>query len=124
VSDFPVDGGATIKYGGVQIAVFNFTSRGEWYAGQNMCPHKKAFVLGRGIIGDHQGEPKVACPLHKKTFSLEDGRSLQNEEYHIQTFPVRIEGERVLLQLPAAEHLEKTIGTEIGCQLATACSHG
>lgn len=124
VSDFPIDGGATIKYGGVQIAVFNFTSRGEWYASQNMCPHKKAFVLGRGIIGDHQGEPKVACPLHKKTFSLEDGRSLQNEEYHIQTFPVRIEGERVLLQLPAAEHLEKSIGTEVGCKLATACSHG
>lgn len=124
VSDFPVDGGATIKYGGVQIAVFNFTSRGEWYASQNMCPHKKAFVLGRGIIGDHQGEPKVACPLHKKTFSLEDGRSLQNEEYHIQTFPVRIEGERVLLQLPAAEYLERTIGTEVGCKLATTCSHG
>ena len=124
VSDFPTDGGATIKYGGVQIAVFNFTSRGEWYASQNMCPHKKAFVLGRGIIGDHLGEPKVACPLHKKTFSLEDGRSLQNEEYHIQTFPVRVDGERVLLQLPAAEYLEKTIGTEVGCKLATACSHG
>ena len=121
VSDFPVDGGATIKYGGVQIAVFNFTSRGEWYASQNMCPHKKAFVLGRGIIGDHQGEAKVACPLHKKTFSLEDGRSLQNEEYHIQTFPIRVEGERVLLKLPAAEFLEKTIGTEVGCKLATAC---
>ncbi len=121
VSDFPIDGGATIKYGGVQIAVFNFTSRGEWYASQNMCPHKKAFVLGRGIIGDHQGEPKVACPLHKKTFSLNDGRSLQQEEYHIQTFPVRVDGVRVLLQLPAAEVLETTIGTEVGCQLATAC---
>ncbi len=122
VSDFPIDGGATIKYGGVQIAVFNFTSRGEWYATQNMCPHKKAFVLGRGIIGDHQGEPKVACPLHKKTFSLNDGRSLQNEEYHIQTFPVRVEGNKVLLQLPAAEVLEQTIGTEVGCKLATSCA--
>ena len=124
VSDFPIDGGATVKYGGVQIAVFNFFSRGEWYASQNMCPHKKAFVLGRGIIGDHQGEPKVACPLHKKTFSLNDGRSLQNEEYHIQTFPVRVDGDRVLLRLPATEALEKTIGTEVGCRLATACSHG
>ncbi len=89
-----------------------------------MCPHKKAFVLGRGIIGDHQGEPKVACPLHKKTFSLEDGRSLQNEEYHIQTFPVRVEGERVLLQLLYLQRStsEKTIGTEIGCKLATSCA--
>lgn len=124
VSDFPTDGGATIKYGGVQIAVFNFTSRGEWYASQNMCPHKKAFVLGRGIIGDQNGEPKVACPLHKKTFSLHDGHSLQNEDYHIQTFPVRVEGDTVLLQLPAAEVLERTIGTEVGCQLATSCGAG
>lgn len=122
VSDFPTDGGATIRYGGVQIAVFNFTSRGEWYASQNMCPHKKAFVLGRGIIGDHQGEPKVACPMHKKTFSLNDGRSLQNEEYHIQTFPVRVDGSKVLLQLPPAETLEQTIGTEVGCKLATSCA--
>jgi nitrite reductase (NADH) large subunit len=67
VADFPRDGGATIKYGRSQIAVFNLTSRGEWYASQNMCPHKKAFVLSRGILGDAAGEPKVACPLHKKT---------------------------------------------------------
>ena len=36
---------ATIKYGKTQIAVFNFASRGEWYASQNMCPHKREFVL-------------------------------------------------------------------------------
>jgi nitrite reductase (NADH) large subunit len=121
VADFPPDGGATVKYGGVQIAVFNFASRGEWYACQNMCPHKKAFVLGRGLIGDQAGIPKVACPLHKKTFSLEDGQSLQGEDYRLQTFPVRIEGERVLLRLPAPETLAASIGTEIGCRLATAC---
>ena len=74
VADFPFDGGATIKYGQSQIAVFNFASRGQWYASQNMCPHKKAFVLSRGILGDAGGEPKVACPLHKKTFSLEHRR--------------------------------------------------
>ncbi|MBM4075045.1 MAG: nitrite reductase large subunit, partial [Planctomycetes bacterium] len=52
IDDFPNDGGATIKYGKTQIAVFNCASRGEWYATQNMCPHKKAFVLSRGIVGD------------------------------------------------------------------------
>ena len=90
VDDFPMDGGATIKYGKVQIAVFNFSSRGEWYASQNMCPHKKAFVLSRGIIGDEQGAPKVACPLHKKTFSLDTGVSMQGEDYSIRTFPVKV----------------------------------
>ena len=121
VWDFPKDGGATIKYGQVQIAVFNFTSRGEWYASQNMCPHKKAFVLSRGIIGDAAGVPKVACPLHKKNFSLETGESLQGEDYRIRTFPVRIDGDDVLLELPPTEELDQELATEIGCRLATTC---
>ena len=111
VSDFPIDGGATIKRGKVQIAVFNFTSRGEWYASQNMCPHRKAFVLSRGMLGDAAGIPKVACPMHKKTFSLEDGTSLQGEEYSIRTFPVRIAGDRVLLELPPVHLLDEMLAT-------------
>ena len=121
-SDFPLDGGSTIKYGKTQIAVFNFSSRGEWYATQNMCPHRKAFVLSRGMIGDASGTPKVACPLHKKTFSLETGKSLQNEDYNIRTFPVKVEEGRVYLELPATEVLDKLLATEIGCKLATSCA--
>ena len=121
VADFPIDGGATIKYGQSQIAVFNFTTRGEWYASQNMCPHRKAFVLSRGMIGDAQGQPKVACPLHKKTFSLESGESLQNEDYKIRTFPVKVEEEGVYLELPPLEVLDLLLATEIGCKLASSC---
>ncbi len=122
VDDFPMDGGATVKYGDVQIAVFNFSSRGEWYASQNMCPHKKAFVLSRGIIGDENGAPKIACPLHKKTFSLESGESLQSEDYRIRTFPVKVEGGSVFLELPPTEVLDKLLSTELGRRLATSCS--
>jgi nitrite reductase (NADH) large subunit len=122
VADFPRDGGATIKYGRSQIAVFNVTSRGQWYATQNMCPHKKAFVLSRGIVGDAVGEPKVACPLHKKTFSLASGESLQGEEYRIRTFPVRIDGEQVQVQFPPEDALDQLLATDIGCRLATACN--
>lgn len=121
IANFPQDGGAAIKYGRVQIAVFNFTSRGEWYACQNMCPHKKAFVLSRGIVGDATGVPKVACPLHKKTFSLVSGESLQQEEYSIRTFPVRVEGDGVYLELPSTDALDHDLATEIGCRLATTC---
>ena len=124
VADFPRDGGATIKYGKSQIAVFNFTSRGQWYATQNMCPHKKAFVLSRGIVGDAGGEPKVACPLHKRTFSLATGESMQGEEYRIRTFPVRIatEAREVQLQLPPEEVLDRQLATELGSHLATSCA--
>ena len=121
IADFPRDGGAAIKYGRVQIAVFNFTSRGEWYACQNMCPHRKAFVLSRGIVGDVAGVPKIACPLHKKTFSLVSGESLQQEEYSIRTFPVRVEDGDVYLDLPPNDELDQELATEIGCRLASAC---
>jgi nitrite reductase (NADH) large subunit len=120
--DFPIDGGATVKYGKSQIAVFNFASRGQWYATQNMCPHKKAFVLSRGIVGAVGDEPKVACPLHKKTFSLESGESLQGEEYRIKTFPVKVENGKVYVELPPPESLDPVMATEIGCKLATSCN--
>ena len=121
VDDFPSNGGATIKYGNVQIAVFNFTSRDEWYACQQMCPHKKAFVLSRGIIGDLDGTPKVACPLHKKNFSLESGECLGGGDYAVQVFSVRVEGKDVYLDLPPSGVLEPLLATEIGCTLATSC---
>ena len=119
VEDFPSNGGATVKYGEVQIAVFNFNSRGEWYACQNMCPHKRAFVLSQGIIGDLDGEPKVACPLHKRTFSLKDGRSLAGDTDPVHVFPVRVEEGRVMLKLPAEENLNAVLATRELC--ATAC---
>ncbi len=110
--DFPKDGGATIKYGNTQIAVFNFDSRGEWYATQNMCPHKREFVLSRGIVGDQCGTPKVACPVHKKTFSLETGEGLNDKDFAIQVFPVRVDGDDVYLQLPSVAELDAHFATE------------
>jgi nitrite reductase (NADH) large subunit len=121
VADFPRDGGATVRHGKSQIAVFNLASQGKWYATQNMCPHRKAFVLSRGIVGDAAGAPKVACPLHKKTFSLDTGEALQGEEYRIRTFPVRVEGDQVQLRLPTEEQLDELLATEIGRRLATSC---
>jgi len=91
IQDFPQDGGACVKYKDLQIAVFNFTRRNEWYACQNMCPHKMQMVLSRGIIGSHNSEPKIACPFHKRTFSLKTGECLNMEECAITVYPVRIE---------------------------------
>jgi NAD(P)H-dependent nitrite reductase large subunit/NAD(P)H-dependent nitrite reductase small subunit len=119
VADFPHEGGAAIKYGKVQIAVFNLSSRGEWYACQNMCPHKRAFVLSRGIVGSHGETPKVACPLHKKTFSLETGECLSGEEHSVKVFPVKVIDEDVYLLLPRQEQLDALLATDLHC--ITAC---
>lgn len=89
-TDFPTEGGGCIKYKNKQIAVINFSRRNEWYACQNVCPHKMEMVLSRGMIGSADEIPKIACPMHKKTFSLVDGSNLNGEEYSIATYPVKV----------------------------------
>jgi nitrite reductase (NADH) large subunit len=108
VDEVPEDGGIAVRYGDAQIALFHFASRGEWHATQNMCPHKRQMVLARGIVGDQGDVPKVACPLHKKTFDLRTGACLSGESLEIATFPVRIEGSDVLVELPPVEELRTT----------------
>lgn len=88
---FPENGGACVLINNQQIAVFNFARRGEWYACQNLCPHKMQMALSRGIIGSINEEPKVACPFHKKNFSLKTGACLNAEEASITTYPVKVE---------------------------------
>ncbi len=97
VDDFPINGGACIKYKEKQIAVFNFSRRNKWYACQNVCPHKMEMVLSRGMIGDQNGIPKVACPMHKKTFSLENGENLNGDLSPIATYPVKIKNNNVYI---------------------------
>jgi nitrite reductase (NADH) large subunit len=121
VEHFPKDAGMSVKVGQTQIAVFRFASRGEWYACQNVCPHKRELVLARGLLGDVNGLPKVACPLHKKTFSLETGKCLTGEDYEVQTFAVKIEGDEVLVQVPPQDTLDAVLATEKTCN--SSCNH-
>ena len=95
----PEGGGACVLLDGRQIALYNFARRNEWYATQNLCPHKQQMVLSRGMIGStgEECEPKVACPFHKKTFSLLSGECLSGEEYEIKTYPVRVIGDKVYI---------------------------
>jgi nitrite reductase (NADH) large subunit len=80
-----------------------------------MCPHRREFVLSRGMVGDHAGKPKVACPVHKKTFSLKTGECLSGESYSVQTFPVRVDGDDVYVHLPPAEQLDAVLATDKTC---------
>lgn len=97
--DVPKNGGACVMLDEEQIALFNFTRRGEWYATQNLCPHKKQMALSRGMIGSTGDacEPKVACPFHKKTFSLISGECLTDDDYQIKVYPVKVSGGKVYI---------------------------
>ena len=76
---------------------FNFERRNEWYACQNACPHKMEMVLSRGMTGSADGVPKIAYPMHKKTFSLVDGSNLNGDDLKIATYPVKIVNDEVFV---------------------------
>jgi nitrite reductase (NADH) small subunit len=97
MEDVPQNGGVCIKYRNEQIALFNFTRRGEWYASQNLCPHRRQMALSRGMIGSLEGDPKIACPFHKKSFSLVTGACLNGDECSIKTYPVKVENGMVFI---------------------------
>lgn len=103
-TDVPINGGVCVKYGDEQIALFHFARRNEWYATQNSCPHRMQMALSRGMIGSQNGEPKVACPFHKKTFSLIDGRCMSDDACdQIKIFPVKVEGNTVFIGVDEAQ---------------------
>ncbi|KAF8843892.1 nitrite reductase [Paxillus ammoniavirescens] len=102
---------AAVKYGDSQLAIFHVPNKG-FFATQQMCPHKRAFVLDHGIIGDDaNGDVYVSCPLHKRNFRLTDGECLNDTEYSIISFDVKQEGEDLLVLLPELEQLDAVIGT-------------
>jgi nitrite reductase (NADH) small subunit len=91
VDNFPANAGACVLVNGEQIAVFNFAEESKWYATQNQCPHKGEMAISLGLTGDSNGTLKVACPFHKKSFSLEDGSCLTDEGYQLKTYQVKVE---------------------------------
>jgi nitrite reductase (NADH) small subunit len=111
---FLSNSGGCVKLGAMQIAVFNF-GKDEWYAVQNQCPHQGQMVLSRGLIGDANGEPKVACPLHKNSFSLCTGEHLGgNADWKLQTYPVKVKDGAVWLELSESQ-LQQAGLLELAC---------
>lgn len=114
--DVPGGISATIKRGDTQLAVWRV--RGKYFATQQMCPHKRAFVLSDGLIGldpnpdSPNPTPWVSCPHHKRNYDLSTGACKNDEEVSIATFAVeeRDDG-MVYLKLPPVEELDAALGT-------------
>jgi len=125
VDDFPKNGGAAVKIGKSELAVYQSSVMGKWYATQNSCPHKQLQVLSRGLIGMAGDTPKVACPIHKNTYNLETGKGISNPGFNLATFEVKVEGGRVSLKVPQDEELDKALGREQASgNCGGACTEG
>ncbi|RLL99548.1 hypothetical protein CFD26_104906 [Aspergillus turcosus] len=113
--EHPQISSANIKRGDTQLAIFKV--KGKYYATQQMCPHKRAFVLSDGLIGDDDaGKYWVSCPYHKRNFELngeQAGRCSNDESMNIATFPVEERDDGwVYMKLPPIDELDSVLGTE------------
>jgi nitrite reductase (NAD(P)H) len=126
--DMPNGISAAIKRGDTQLALWRF--RGKYYATQQMCPHKRAFVLSEGLVGHNPSKscshddgvenkdaapaaaPWISCPHHKRNFDMKDGSCSNDSSLSIATFPVESRDDGlVYLQLPPVEELDAALGT-------------
>ena len=85
--------GIAVAPEGQDIALFSV--EGEVFAINNLCSHGNAKLCDGFVEGRH-----VECPFHQAQFSLRDG-SVQcgPATEAVKSWPVKIEGGRVLLQL-------------------------
>ena len=80
--------GVAVLAMGRQIALFRLPDDRVFAIG-NYDPFSKAFVLSRGIVGDRNGEIKVASPIYKQSFSLLTGQCLDDPAICLPTYPAR-----------------------------------
>jgi nitrite reductase (NADH) small subunit len=92
------DTGVCALVGGRQVAVFRLADDSV-YAIDNHDPFSGANVLSRGIVGDLNGELVVASPVYKQHFSLATGQCLEDPDVRVAVFPVRVEGDTVLVNI-------------------------
>lgn len=88
-----------VRDGSLGIGVYNLA--GELYALEDRCSHDD----GPLCEGDFEpGTGVVTCPRHGARFDIRTGRPLSLPAVlPVDTFPVRIEGDRVFVELGAAE---------------------
>ncbi|KAK4990963.1 hypothetical protein LTR50_002177 [Elasticomyces elasticus] len=114
-SDSATGSSVAVKRGDTQLALFKV--KGAYYATQQMCPHKRAFVLSDGLVGDDAAADKlwVSCPYHKRNYELKGagaGVCANDPELSIATFPVEArEDGNVYVKLPPVEELDARLGT-------------
>jgi len=89
----PEDDVIGLQVAGRDIALYKV--EGSVYATDNICTHGHARLCDGFLDGF-----EIECPLHQGKFDVRDGRaSCEPVTEALRSYPVRIEGGRVYLQL-------------------------
>lgn len=95
-SDLEDGDGRSVVVGGIEVGVYRCGDR--FHAVENICTHAHAYL--------HEGSVDrvrctVECPLHGAEFDLRSGTALTPPaEEPLRTFPVRVVGGEVQVDLP------------------------
>ena len=92
-NDIAPGSGKVVDAGGKPIAVFNVD--GAYYAIDNTCVHRGG-PLGEGLLDGSA----VTCPWHGWAYDLKTGACQTVETAKVATYPVRVEGDQLAIEVP------------------------
>lgn len=94
--DLPNDDVIGVPVAGKDIAIY--TVGDDVFATDNLCTHGNARLCD-GFLDGHE----IECPLHQGRFDVRNGKATcEPATEPLRTYPVRIEGSRVFLQVGAS----------------------
>jgi len=107
VSDVPEGRGIVVELGEKRLALFRH--QGAFFAMDETCPHRGG-PLHEGFVQDGV----VMCPWHLWQFDLRSGVSPLNPLSKVNTYPTRVAGNDVFVELYSIGTCKKRGGGETG----------
>lgn len=92
-ADVPNFGKKLVTVNGQEVLLINL--KGEIYACENECPHQGS-PLQAAVVKDG---PTLSCPRHGYKFNLKSGACQDFPEYTLKVYPVRLEGDDILVDV-------------------------
>jgi len=84
--------GRAVEANGRSIALFNVN--GKVYATDNACLHQGG-PIGEGMLE----EEVVTCPWHMWQYNVRTGESLEDSMLKVETYPVRVSGDDIEVEI-------------------------
>jgi nitrite reductase/ring-hydroxylating ferredoxin subunit len=117
VEELPDGSRRLLRTGGCEIALFNVQDR--VYALDDSCPHQGSSL----VVGKVEGTT-VTCRAHGLHFDLATGCMRSSLPLRVRTYPVRVEGGRVLIAIASPERPASEFQTQCGTRNACAAEPG
>jgi len=96
VSEIPNFGKKVVSVSGREILLVNL--RGRIYAVENECPHQGS-PMNAAVVKDGY----ISCPRHGYRFNLEDGTCAEHPACVLEVFPVKLQGDDILVACPVTK---------------------